>query len=84
MSVFTAYPYSRGSIHITGPEIDDRLDFTTGFFSDPLGVDIKKHVWVYKMQREILRRMKTCRGELPGAHPTFAPGSTAAYRPRDQ
>jgi alcohol oxidase len=81
MSVFTGYPYSRGSIHVTGPEIDDKLDFNTGFFSDPLGVDVKKHVWIYKKQREIFRRMKTCRGELPGGHPTFPPDSTAVYIP---
>ena len=41
-------------------------------------MDIKKHVWAYKKQREILRRMKTYRGELPGGHPTFAPDSRAA------
>src|SRR5690242_17693542 len=72
MSIFTAYPYSRGSIHITGPNVDDKPDFKTGFFSDARGVDIKKHIWAYKKQREIFRRMKTYRGELPGAHPAFA------------
>jgi alcohol oxidase len=81
MSVFTGYPQSRGSIHITGPELDDKLDFITGFFSDAQGVDIKKHVWAYKKQREILRRMKTYRGELPGGHPNFAPNSSATYVP---
>lgn len=69
---------SRGSIHITGPEIDDKLDFTTGFFSDAKGVDILKHVWAYKTQREIFRRMKTYRGEVEGFHPSFAPNSSAA------
>ena len=78
MTVFTGYPYSRGSIHITGPELDDKLDFTTGFFSDPQGVDIKKHVWAYKKQREIFRRMETYRGELASSHPPFAPDSKAA------
>jgi choline dehydrogenase-like flavoprotein len=78
MSVFTGYPYSRGSIHITGRELDDRVDFTTGFFSDTQGVDIKKHVWAYKKQREIIRRMKTYRGELASGHPPFAPDSHAA------
>ncbi|KAF2865019.1 GMC oxidoreductase-domain-containing protein [Massariosphaeria phaeospora] len=78
MSVFTAYPNSRGSIHITGPKIDDRLDFTTGFFSDAQGTDIKKHVWAYKKQREIFRRMDTYRGEMAGGHPPFASDSNAA------
>jgi choline dehydrogenase-like flavoprotein len=41
-------------------------------------VDIKKHVWAYKKQREIFRRMKTYRGELASAHPPFAPDSNAA------
>lgn len=79
LSVFTAYPFSRGSIHITGPEIDDKLDFTTGFFTDPHGIDIKKHLWGYKKQREMFRRMETCRGELAGWHPTFAPNSSAVH-----
>jgi alcohol oxidase len=78
MSLFTSYPYSRGSIHITGPNLEDKLNFTTGFFSDAEGVDIKKHVWAYKKQREIFRRMKTYRGELASGHPPFAPDSNAA------
>lgn len=81
MSVFTGYPKSRGSIHITGPELDDKLNFNTGFFSDANGVDIKKHVWAYKKQREIFRRMKIYQGELPGGHPTFPPNSSAVYVP---
>ncbi|KAF1953522.1 alcohol oxidase [Byssothecium circinans] len=77
-SVFTGYPLSRGSIHITGPEIDDKPDFTTGFFTDPKDVDILKHVWAYKKSREIFRRMKTYRGEVEILHPQFAPNSSAA------
>lgn len=78
MSVFTTYPYSRGHTHITGPELGDRLDFTTGFFSDPQGVDILKHVWAYKKHREIIRRMETYRGELTAGHPPFPAESKAA------
>jgi alcohol oxidase len=78
MSVFTGYPLSRGSIHISGPEVGDKLNFTTGFFSDANGVDIKKHVWAYKKQREIFRRMDTYRGELAMLHPPFPPDSAAA------
>jgi len=77
-SVFSGYPLSRGSIHVTGPEIDDKLDFNTGFFSDPKDVDILKHLWAYKKQREIFRRMKTYRGEVEFLHPKFAPNSSAA------
>ncbi|ORY04581.1 GMC oxidoreductase-domain-containing protein [Clohesyomyces aquaticus] len=78
MSVFTGYPQSRGSIHISGPESADKPTFTTGFFSDAQGVDIKKHVWAYKKHREISRRMKTYRGELALSHPPFSPSSGAA------
>jgi choline dehydrogenase-like flavoprotein len=78
VSTFTTYPYSRGHIHITGPDLSCRLDFETGFFSDPHGIDIKKHVWLYKTQREIARRMDVYRGEVPGGHPPFPARSNAA------
>jgi choline dehydrogenase-like flavoprotein len=65
-------------VHITGPETDDKVDFTTDFFSDTKDVDILKHVWAYKIQREIFRRMKTYRGEVEGFHPNFARHSDAA------
>ena len=78
LSVFTAYPYSRGSIHITGPEVGDKVELKTGFFSDVDEVDLKKHVWGYKKHREIFRRMKTYRGEIEGFHPPFAADSSAA------
>jgi alcohol oxidase len=78
MSVFTGYPLSRGSIHISGPEIGDKVNLVTGFFSDATGVDIKKHVWAYKKQREIFRRMETYRGEVAVCHPPFLPDSAAA------
>lgn len=76
--MFTGYPYSRGSIHISSPELEDKLNFATGFLTDPEGVDIKKHVWGYKKQREIARRMKTYRGELATGHPAFTSNSGAA------
>lgn len=41
-------------------------------------MDVKKHIWAYKKQREISRRMKMYRGELASGHPTFAPDSSAA------
>lgn len=72
------YPYSRGSIHITGSGLQDILDFKTGFFADAQGIDIKKCVWTYKKQREIIRRMDVYRGEVAAAHPPFATGSPAA------
>ncbi|KAI1103022.1 GMC oxidoreductase [Jackrogersella minutella] len=75
---YTAYPYSRGHIHITGPEIDDPLDFALGFFSDENDIDLKHQVWVYKKGREILRRTAIYRGEVADRHPQFPQGSKAA------
>ncbi|PVH99526.1 alcohol oxidase [Periconia macrospinosa] len=77
-SVFTGYPLSRGSIHITSASLDAPPDFRTGFLSDPDNVDILKHVWAYKTQREIFRRMESYRGEVELLHPKFAAGSRAA------
>ncbi|KAL2134997.1 hypothetical protein VTI74DRAFT_10132 [Chaetomium olivicolor] len=78
ISTFTVYPFSRGHIHITGPQLEDPLDFDAGFFADPGGLDIKKHQWTYKKQQEIMRRMPSSRGEMAACRPPFAPGSQAA------
>ncbi|OQV07603.1 hypothetical protein CLAIMM_12010 [Cladophialophora immunda] len=78
VACYTAYPYSRGHLHITGPNVDDPLDFESGFFSDPHDIDIKKQMWAYKKHREIMRRTKMYRGEVASGHPKFAPDSPAA------
>ncbi|KAI0968398.1 GMC oxidoreductase [Xylaria arbuscula] len=78
MGNYTAYPYSRGHIHITGPEINDPLDFNNGFLSDAGDLDLKKQIWAYKKGREIMRRTSMYRGELAAFHPAFLPGSKAA------
>ncbi|XPT01106.1 hypothetical protein M3J09_010247 [Ascochyta lentis] len=75
---YTAYPYSRGHMHITGSSVDDPLDFDVGFFSDDNDIDVKKQIWAYKKQREILRRTDFYRGELAAGHPRFPEGSKAA------
>lgn len=75
---YTAYPYSRGHMHITGPAHDDPLDFDVGFFTDENDIDLKKQIWAYKKQREILRRTDFYRGELAAGHPKFAEGSAVA------
>lgn len=75
-TIFSVYPYSRGHVHINSTNLGDSVDFKTGFFAEP--VDITKHIWAYKKQREIARRMKTYRGEVAAAHPPFAPDSEAA------
>lgn len=78
MANWTAYPYSRGHIHITGPGISDPIDFDVGYLKDANEIDLKKHVWAYKLQREMWRRMSIYRGELASSHPRFPSGSKAA------
>ena len=78
MGCYTAYPHSRGSIHITGPEWQDPCDFDSGFFKGEGKLDIKSHVWFYKVQRELMRRTPMYRGEVAHLHPAFAPDSKAA------
>ncbi|KAK0652390.1 GMC oxidoreductase-domain-containing protein [Cercophora newfieldiana] len=74
---FTMYPYSRGHMHITGPDVDDPLDFRLNFFSDEDDTDIKQLMWGYKNSREIMRRSAFYRGEHAPHHPVFPPGSKA-------
>lgn len=78
MANWTAYPYSRGSIHITGPGMTDPVDFDTGWLKDKNDIDVKKHIWAYKIQREMWRRMSIYRGEHAETHPRFPKGSKAA------
>ncbi|KAH7379561.1 alcohol oxidase-like protein [Pyrenochaeta sp. MPI-SDFR-AT-0127] len=75
---YTAYPYSRGHMHITGAQHDSPLDFDVGYFNDKDDIDIKKQIWAYKKQREILRRANFYRGELAAGHPKFPAGSAVA------
>jgi alcohol oxidase len=41
VGTYTAYPYSRGHVHITGPKVDGSLDFDIGFFNDAHDIDLK-------------------------------------------
>ena len=75
---WVTYPYSRGHIHITGPQMDDPYDFDSGWLLDEDDIDLKSHIWGYKMQRSIARRMDIFRGELASGQPKFARGSEAA------
>ncbi|CAJ2508571.1 Uu.00g135970.m01.CDS01 [Anthostomella pinea] len=77
LGLYNAYPYSRGHVHITGPTLEGPLDFKTGFLSDPQEIDMKTHIWAYKKQREVARRMKIYQGEIPSHKPDFAPDSRA-------
>ncbi|KAJ3578754.1 hypothetical protein NPX13_g1819 [Xylaria arbuscula] len=75
---YTTYPYSRGHVHITGPDIEDPYDFKSGFLSDLNSVDLKIQVWAYKKQREIARRMRHFQSEILDQHPSFPKGSKAS------
>ncbi|KIX08809.1 uncharacterized protein Z518_03466 [Rhinocladiella mackenziei CBS 650.93] len=77
IACYNAYPYSRGYVHITGPNIEDPLDFKTGYLSDHDDIDLKTQVWLYKAQREVARRMHFYRGETH-RHPNFLQGSNAS------
>lgn len=77
VTTFSSYPVSRGHSHITGPHIDDSIEFETGLLTDAQQLDIQKARWDYKLQREIMRRMNHYRGELAQTHPPFPPGSAA-------
>ncbi|EPS41776.1 hypothetical protein H072_4285 [Dactylellina haptotyla CBS 200.50] len=57
---FTSYPYSRGHVHITGKNVNDKLDFETGMLNNAF--DVEALVMGYKRQREIVRRMKCFAG----------------------
>jgi alcohol oxidase len=77
MGTYTAYPYSRGSIHITNKEdLIEGYDFDAGFMNDEK--DVKKQLWAYKMSREVARRLPYYKGELELGHPKFREGSKAA------
>jgi alcohol oxidase len=78
MATYTAYPYSRGHLHITGPSITDPLDFDVGYLSDEHGLDMKMQVWAYKRSREIMRRTSMYTGDVSLGHPVWPAGSKAA------
>ncbi|KAK2015052.1 GMC oxidoreductase [Colletotrichum eremochloae] len=75
---WVTYPYARGHIHITGSDIDNAYDFDSGWLLDENDIDLKAHVWGYKTQRSIARRMSIFRGELASGHPRFFNTSRAA------
>ncbi|KAK7182989.1 hypothetical protein DPSP01_006061 [Paraphaeosphaeria sporulosa] len=77
-TAFTVYPFSRGSIHITGPSLDDPADFDTGFFGGGKGhLDVTKHGVAYNKHCEMIRRMRSDRG-YTASHPPFASDPPAA------
>lgn len=77
MCAASAYPYSRGSVHISGPSIHDEPDFRAGFLTHKS--DLGMLVWGYKKTREIARRMVRYAGVFEHGHPVFKDGSAAEY-----
>lgn len=77
-ATFSTHPFSRGRIHISGPALEDAYEFDTGFLAGEGKADLQKHVWMYKTQRNIIRRMNTFAGEIAAGHPKFSSGSKAA------
>ncbi|KAJ3573482.1 hypothetical protein NPX13_g4682 [Xylaria arbuscula] len=75
---FTLYPFSRGHLYITGPKIDDIVDFHPELLSDRDNLDVKAHVRIYKKQREIAHHMGLlCRNSVPDTQPTLPAHSKA-------
>lgn len=74
---WVTYPYARGHIHINGSSIDDGYDMDMRWLLDADDIDLKSHIWGYKIQRAIARRMSIFRGELKSGHPDFPVGSAA-------
>ena len=82
-AIAVAYGYSRGQVHIKGPNVNDGPDFDTGTLSDVDHADVEVLVWAYKRCREIIRRMKFAEGGWPPSHPNFNETSEAAVQ-RDE
>lgn len=74
---YTAYPYSRGSVHIKSTSPFDAPVFDAGYLSDP--ADVEQMLYGYKIQREIARQLSHYRGPLEITHPKFSAGSKASY-----
>ncbi|KAH8807810.1 alcohol dehydrogenase [Xylogone sp. PMI_703] len=82
VATYSAYPYSRGSIHAGGKTVDSPPDLDTGFLNRE--VDVTMLVWAYKKSREIMRRTSYYRGELQINHPEFSVDSRAALTTLEQ
>ncbi|KAF8328022.1 GMC oxidoreductase-domain-containing protein [Amanita rubescens] len=73
---FATYPVSVGFVRITsGTDAYAPLDFHPGFLESPEDLAVLR--WCYKRGREIIRRMKSYRGDNALSHPEFPAGSVA-------
>lgn len=78
VAIYSGYDYSLGHLYITGPELEDPIDFDVGYFSDKDNFDVKAHTWAYKKMRTLMRSTEMYRGEVQVGHPQFVEGSAAA------
>ncbi|KAI9460295.1 GMC oxidoreductase-domain-containing protein [Boletus coccyginus] len=79
---YLLYPEAIGSAHITsGEDANSPLDFDPDYCSKP--GDVSQLTMLYKMARELARRMPAYRGEVAAYHPKFPSGSPAACRETD-
>jgi hypothetical protein len=69
MGNYLNYPVSRGTLHITSRDVYAAPDFRPNFLSHP--TDLTPHIWGYKKNREIMRRMFSFNGEVADTHPPF-------------
>jgi alcohol oxidase len=81
IGTFLKYPFSRGFVHITSKDPYAAPDFDAGFLTHE--ADLAPSVWGYKLGRELVRRMKSYRGEIPALHPKYPVGSAASAREID-
>jgi len=73
---YVGYPNAVGFVRITsGTDAYAPLDFHPGYLESPADLALLR--WGYKKGREILRRMKSYRGEYAWGHPKFPAGSAA-------
>lgn len=75
MGNYLNYPLSRGTLHISSKDVYAAPDFRPEFLSHP--ADIAPHIWGYKKNREIMRRMESFDGEVAATHPPFRVDSKA-------
>ncbi|KAF8124724.1 hypothetical protein EV363DRAFT_1177677 [Boletus edulis] len=74
---YLMYPESVGSVHITsGEDANSPVDFDPEYCSNP--GDVALLTLLYKMTRELTRRMPMYRGDVLASHPNFPQGSPAA------
>ncbi|KAJ3915703.1 GMC oxidoreductase-domain-containing protein [Lentinula edodes] len=72
-----AYPRATGYTHISSPTNPwAPLRFDPKFLEDPADLSVLR--WCYKHARELARRMKSFRGEIPARHPKFCSNSSVS------